>query len=213
MIHSGRSGAQKGFMRGAPLVGALCLALCLALVGCNLPGAASVPVIQTTPTPTSAPITPIPAATTYTTYTNTLYHYSAGYPSNWIAPSSNPALANFIIANYDPAIYTPSVVEPPFFKIEIDAVANPSYTAPLVIFHTAVSGPGAPKATILVSEQTFLAGWYATKVVWTTTAAPIPTITYLVQVGQFLLFIYQTNAVKGYPSPVFTQFLQSLAIY
>lgn len=213
MIHSGRNGVPKGFSRGAPLVGALCLAICVTLVGCTLPGAAPVPIIQTTPTPTPAPITPIPAASHYTTYTNTLYHYSVDYPSNWIVPSSNPAVANFIAANYDPAIYTPTLVEPPFFKVEIDAAANPAYTAPLAVFHSAVTGPGAPKASILVSNQTFLAGWYATKVVWNTTAAPTPTITYLVQVGQFLLFIYQTNATHGDPSPVFTHFLQSLVIY
>jgi hypothetical protein len=208
-IRSGRGATLKELSFGALLIAVLTIAL----VGCGINlNVNAIPTWTPLPTPTPMVITPI-AASGYSTYNNTLYHYNISYPSNWIAPSTNPAVQNFSVANYDQEIYQPSVVLPPFSKVEIDVYANPKYVASTVLFQTVVGSPGSPKATVISQQQTMLAGWYATEVVWSTAANSTPTITYLVQVRNYILFIYETNAVKGQPSPVFAHMLNSLSIY
>lgn len=208
-IRSGRGAILKELAFGALLMAVLTIAL----TGCGINFTVNaIPTWTPLPTPTPIVITPI-AAGNYTTYNNTLYHYSVSYPSNWIVPSANPAVQSFIVANYDPELYQPAVVLPPFSKVEIDANANPQHFAPISFFQAGINSPGSPKATMVSQQQVTLAGWNASEVLWYTAANKTPTITYLVQVGNYILFIYQTNAVKGQPSPVFTRMLNSLSIY
>ncbi len=208
-IRSGRGAILKELAFGALLMAVLTIALAGCGINFNIN---ALPTWTPLPTPTPIVITPI-AAGSYTTYNNTLFHYSVSYPSNWIVPSANPAVQSFIVANYDPGLYQPTVVLPPYSKIEIDANANPQHFVPMSFFRAVINSPGSPKATVVSQQQVTLSGWYASEVVWYTTANTTPTITYLVQVGNYLLFIYQTNAVKGQPSAVFTKMLNSLSIY
>lgn len=204
-IRSGRGATLKDLSFGALLMAVLTVAL--AGCGINLTVGA-IPTWTPLPTPTPMVITPIPAGA-YATYDNTLFHYNVSYPKNWIVPSVNPAVQNFIAANYDPEIYQPAVVLPPYSKIEIDANANPQHFQAMSFFRAVINSPGSPKATVISQQQTTLGGWIAMEVVWSTTIDTTPTITYLVPKGNFLFFIYETNAVKGQPSPVFTHMLNS----
>lgn len=203
----------------------LTLALCLALAGCGAAANATSggltasanatampqPTATDTPQPTVSQPTPL-AAGAFTMYTNTAYGYSITYPQNWSVEGANATSQSFIVFNYNPQTYQQPYSAPPLLKIEIDAAPNPSHLAPLDYFKQSSSGPGEPTITIQSSKATTLAGQNAEEVISTSGASQSPIITYLIPTGDTMLLIYQTNAVNGQPSPVFTQMLASFTI-
>lgn len=215
-----RCSTVREFYAGVALVATFCLAL----AGCGA-SAAATPTATTLPSPTtpatittiptqqppSRPPTPIPAGT-FTTYTNTLYHYSISYPSNWVVVNGTATSQAFNLLNYDPQSYQQPSTTPPLLKVEIDAVANPSHLAPLDFFTQSISGPGEAPATITSSQATALAGRAAEKVIVTVAPSQYPDITYLIPMGDTMLIITQNDAQGGQPSPAFTQMLNSLSI-
>lgn len=201
------------------------LALCLTLAGCgdaanatNASLTATVTVaamLQPTATDTVQPTTPQPTplpAGTFATYTNTAYGYSITYPQTWSVEGADAASQNFIVFNYNPQTYQQPNSAPPLLKIEIDAAPNPSHLSPLNYFKQSSSGPGEPTVTIQSSHTTTIAGQNAEEVISTSSSSQFPSIMYLIPKDDTMLLVYQTNAVNGQPSPVFTHMLATFAI-
>lgn len=146
------------------------------------------------------------------TYTNTAYHYSIPYPHNWYGQGNTATSSSFTVWNYDPQQYQAPQVAPPLFKIEVDAVPNPSHQSPADFFAATTTGPGQPPTTVSTSRAATVAGRAGEEIISTTIPSPYPTVTYLVPDGGTMLVIYQLNAAADQPSPVFTQMIAGLKV-
>ncbi len=223
MLHVRRLVA-KGPRSGALITLALCLALagCASASGGASSGASSGTATATeqptaTSTQTAAPAGPQPtpiAPGNFTTYTNTAYGYSISYPGTWYVEGATPTSESFIVFNYYPPTFQQPAIAPPLLKVELDAVPNPNNLSDLDLFKQTASGPGQPQATIISAQATPLANDTATMIVWSSAASLYPTITYVLipRHATTALFISQSNATGGQPSPVFTRMLASLTI-
>ncbi|HEX9035722.1 MAG TPA: hypothetical protein VF808_01900 [Ktedonobacterales bacterium] len=165
---------------------------------------------STTPQPQ---LTPLPPGI-FTTYINTAYSYSIGYPHNWYVEGATATSESFIVFNYDPQTYQQPSSAPPLLKIELDIVPNPASLSALDLFKQTASGPGEPAVTIVSAQEVALAGHPSTQIIWSSAASLYPTITYVSITPHTTnaLFISQSNAAGGQPGTVFTQMLASLAI-
>lgn len=208
-------------------VALLILVLCGMAAGCGSAGGGQADATSTSPTdsvapptattqpqPTIPPPTPFPTGT-FVTYSNTAYHYSIPYPSNWMVDSTTTATSQvYDVYNYNYHLqqFQTPYLSLPLFKVEVAALSNPSHLAPLDFFKQQISQPGQAGGTpaIASSQAARVAGRDAVEVV-TTQSSFSATITYLVPNGDTLFEVSQFNS-DGQPAPVFAQMVAGFVI-
>lgn len=213
----------------------LALALCALVAGCGVTGSgqASATSASTTntvvvtppaatattqPQPTTPPPTPFPAGA-LVMYTNTAYHYSIRYPGNWLVSESTTATSQYFdVSNYNYHLqqFQNPYLPLPLFKVDVDAMSNPSHLAPLDFLKQQMAQPGqaGPTFTITSSQAVRVAGRDAVEVVLAPPANSgfNPSVDYLVPNGDILFDVGQNNAQNGQPAPVFAQMVASFVI-
>jgi hypothetical protein len=207
----------------------LALVLCAMMAGCSSTGGGQAnvasasptntvapPTATTQPQPTTPPPTPFPAGT-FVTYTNTAYHYSIPYPSNWMLDNANTTTSQYFDVynyNYHLQQFQTPYLPLPLFKVEVGAASNPSHLAPLDFFKQQISQPGqaGPALTIVTSQAARVAGRDAEEVVTTAGSGSNPSITYLVPNGDTLFEVSQLNSQNGQPAPVFAEMVSGFVI-
>lgn len=218
------------------------LTLALTFTGCaasgatgaqTQPTATTITQAQPTPTATSTPLPSCPAnniptgGTTaeptivpngWTTFTDTLLHYTIRYPSNWIVPNGPCPGVTFAVFNHIPVPAAGAPALPPGgFSIEVYPMANPSQLSAAAFAQEA--RPNMPDGPPCAADYTLaplqVAGRDAVLATcpggFTQGAGdPNQGDNYFVPDGTTMLVIIQRNLVNGQPSPVLAQMVASI---
>jgi hypothetical protein len=199
----------------------ICLALGILLIGCDSSTGAvasaptptptatltPTPTNTPTPTPTEAVPTPPPQPTPippqgWGTHTSTKFHYTIQYPANWFASG------DFDVWNFnEQARPDLQFFSPPLLKIEVLPMDNPSQLSPLQFYTQDQQSPNVTPCSDPTTRSTQVGGHDAIEAI----CPSQNTDGYWVSDGQYMLYIFQLNAVNGQPNPVFPQMIASLA--
>jgi hypothetical protein len=221
----------------------LTLAAALLLMGCapfdttgtqTQPAATSIAQTQPTPTPTPTPIPtckanniptggsitePTIAPEGWTTFTDTLLHYTIKYPSNWIIPNGPCPGFPFDVWNHIPISASGAPALPPGgFYISVTPMPNPSQLSPAAFAQAAQphwedGGPPCNGPYTLTSLQ--VAGHDAVLATCPEGSEmgegdPNQGYIYFVPDGTAMLTIEQKDLVNGQPSPVLAEMVNSI---
>jgi hypothetical protein len=171
-----------------------------------------VPTSTPTITPPSSSQSAIIPPKGWTTFTDSVYHYSIQYPANWIVPYGSCSGMAFDVYNFDPRVGDGGPEYPAGgFKIEVLPLPNPE----------GLSALDFSKQEAKKTDDSLPCPSYTTKPLKVagrdavaTTCPAIPLIGYIYYVpdGVTMLSIGQTYPVNAQPDLVLTQMVASLTI-
>ncbi len=165
---------------------------------------------QSTPSgPPGAAMTPVPLAS-WRIYTNTTYHYTLKYPSNWVVENINCPDASYLAFwNYNAQGWMGPGFPSGGIKIELYALENPSDLSAMDFFkkeehgQELTTGPACPSYTIRTLS---VAGRDAVEAI----CSGLNTDAYYIPDGKTMLRIGQWKDPQGPASDVLAQMVASL---
>jgi hypothetical protein len=209
------------------------LAACASATTASQPTSTTVAQAQPTATATSTPVPtckanniptggsvtePVIPPSGWTTFSDTLLHYTINYPSNWIVPNGPCPGASFVIYNHIPipASGAPALPRGGFY-IDVYPMPNPSQVSATDFAEVArLNMPdGPPCGAAYTLSQLQVAGRDAVLATCPAGSAegagdPNQGYNYFVPDGTTMLAIIQRDLVNGKSSSVLQQMLESI---